>query len=286
MTTGPATGPLQDRIAVVTGASRGAGRGIALALGAAGATVVVTGRSARGGARTEGLPGTVDDTADAVTAAGGRGIAFRCDHTSDTDVDALAARVREDLGRCDLLVNAAWAGYERYGEARFDAPIWEQPLWRWDAMMTGGVRAALVTARALAPLLLASGRALVVNLTAWLEGDYLGNLIYDTAKAAVNRMAFGLAQELAPHGGTALALAPGFMRTERVRATIGDDPKFDWGQTESVTYVGRAVAALAADPDVRRFAGQLLYVGDLARTYGFRDEDDRQPPRFVVHRGA
>lgn len=271
--------PLMDRIAVVTGASRGAGRAIALALGEAGATVYVTGRSTRGSRTTENLPGTIEDTADEVTARGGRGIAVRCDHTVDGDVEALFARVGREQGRLDVLVNNAWGGYERYTESDFDGVFWEQPLWRWDAMFTAGVRAHLVASRLGTPLMLPHRRGLIVSTVAWAFDAYLGNLIYDAAKAAVIRMAFGMSRELLPHGIASVALAPGFMRTERVLAVHARAP-FDLSATESPGYVARAVVALARDPGVLQKSGKLLTAGELAREYAFTDVDGRQPEAF------
>lgn len=276
---------LQGTVAVVTGASRGAGRGIALVLGAAGATVYVTGRSARGGPTTEGLPGTIDDTADEVTRRGGQGIPVRCDHTADVDVAALFERVRHEHGRLDLLVNNAWGGYEHHDYRTFAAPFWEQPASRWEAMFTAGVRAQLFASRFAVLLMLPQRRGLIVCTVAWSFGDYLGNLFYDVAKAAVNRLAFGMAHELRPHGVAAVALAPGFVRTERVLAAHAAHP-FDLTGTESPEYIGRAVAALAADPEVLRKSGQVLTVGELAQEYGFTDTDGRQLPPFRLSRGG
>ena len=276
-------GMLHEQIAVVTGASRGAGRAIALVLGEAGAIVYVTGRSVRGGPRTEDLPGTIDETAAEVTARGGVGIPIRCDHAVDGDVEALFARVRSERGRLDLLVNNAWGGYEGYGN--FDAPFWEQPLRHWEGMFTAGVRAHLVAGRFAAPLMFARRAGLIISTVAWAFGKYLGNLFYDVAKAAIIRMAFGMAHELRPHGVAAVALAPGFMRTERVLAAHAAQP-FDLSGTESPEYVGRAVAALAADPDVLGKSGRVLTAGDLARDYGFTDVDGRQVPAFDVPGGG
>ena len=273
-----APGALAGKVAVVTGASRGAGRAIALVLGEAGATVYVTGRSTRGGPTTEGVPGTIEDTAEAVAERGGAGVAVRVDHTRDAEVEALFGRVRAERGRLDLLVNNAWGGYEGYGDD-FDAPFWEQPLARWDRMYTGGVRAHFVATRCAAPLMLERRSGLIVSTVAWAGGAYLGNVLYDSAKAAIARMVFGMSRELRPHGVAALAVAPGFMRTERVLAAHAQSP-FDLGQTESPEYLGRAVAALAADPDVLSRSGRLLTAGDLAREYSFTDVDGRQPEAF------
>ena len=275
-------GMLHEQIAVVTGASRGAGRAIALVLGEAGAIVYVTGRSVRGGPRTEDLPGTIDETAAEVTARGGVGIPIRCDHAVDGDVEALFARVRSERGRLDLLVNNAWGGYEGYGN--FDAPFWEQPLRHWEGMFTAGVRAHLVAGRFAAPLMIERRAGLIISTVAWAFGKYLGNLFYDVAKAAIIRMAFGMAHELRPHGVAAVALAPGFMRTERVLAAHAAQP-FDLSGTESPEYLGRAVAALAADPNVMAKSGQVLTVGELAREYGFTDIDGRQPEAFRLPDG-
>jgi NAD(P)-dependent dehydrogenase (short-subunit alcohol dehydrogenase family) len=273
------TESLDGRVAVVTGASRGAGAAIARALGEAGATVYVTGRSTREGPRTEDLPGTIEDSAEAVTTAGGRGIPARVDHTIDSEVEALFARVRDESGRLDLLVNNAWGGYERYGEASFVAPFWEQPLWRWDMMYTAGVRAHLVAGRFAAPLMIERRQGIIVSTIAWAFDEYLGNAIYDSAKAAIIRLSFGMAKELKPYGVASVAVAPGWMRTERIMAAHAQKP-FDLGATESPGYLGRAIVALAQDSNVMERSGKLVTVGELARELGFTDLDGSQPPPF------
>jgi NAD(P)-dependent dehydrogenase (short-subunit alcohol dehydrogenase family) len=267
-------------VAVVTGASRGVGKGIALALGEAGATVYVTGRSDAGGT-TEGLPGTVRDTADAVTQRGGQGIPVRCDHAVDAEVDALFARVTQEQGRLDLLVNNVWGGYEQFDWSRFGAPFWEQPLRQWSGMFESGVRAHLVATRLAVPLLLSNRGGLIVHTTAWDRDRYLGNLFYDLAKAAVNRMAFGMARELQPHQVAVVALAPGFVGTERVLAAFAGAGRAP-GNLESPAYIGRAVVALARDADVLARSGRVLTVGQLAPEYGFTDVDGRQWPPFQI----
>lgn len=272
---------LSDTIALVTGASRGVGRGVALALGDAGATVYVTGRSTRGGATTEGLPGTVDDTADEVTARGGQGIAVRCDHTVDADVEALFARIAEDHGRLDLLVNNAWAGYERSNEAKFDAPFWKQPRWRWD-LFAGSLRGQFVASQLAAPLMVEQRKGLIVNVS-FTDGDVLlGQAAYDVTKSGSDRLAQAMAAELRKHQVAAVALHPGFVRTERVEAAwdlLGDGPA---SIVHTPEYVGRAVTALLADPDLMDLSGQKLAVGDLAERYGFTDTDGRQIPAFKL----
>jgi NAD(P)-dependent dehydrogenase (short-subunit alcohol dehydrogenase family) len=274
-------------VAVVTGASRGAGKGIAAVLGECGATVYVTGRTVRGDTSADEVPGTIDDTGDLVTARGGRGIAVKVDHTSDREVEALFQRVRREQGRLDLLVNNAWGGYEHYFGTTFDdgtrfvAPFWEQSLRRWDGMMTAGVRAHLAATFFAVPLLLKRGRGLVVCTSAGDRGRYLGSLLYDVAKNAVSRMVMGMARDLLGRGIAAVAVTPGFMRTERVMAAHALAP-FDLAATESPEYVGRAVAMLAADPRVMRRTGQTWAVGDLARHYRFTDVDGRRVPAFRI----
>ena len=273
-------------MAVVTGASRGAGRGIALELGVAGATVYVTGRSVRG-ASTMDRPGlTIDDTAELVTAQGGVGIPARCDHTVDTDVEALFKRVEREQGRLDVLVNNVWGGYEDY-DSTFDDAFWEQPLWRWDKMFAAGARAHFSASRLAAPLMIRQRRGLIVNTTFWDRNKYLRALPYDLAKATINRMAYGMALELRLHKVAVVALTPGFMRTEVVLMHFATDEDH-WREhpglevTESPRYIGRAVVALVADPDVMDKSGQTLAVGDLAREYNFTDYDGRQPPTFLI----
>jgi NAD(P)-dependent dehydrogenase (short-subunit alcohol dehydrogenase family) len=276
-------------VALVTGASRGAGRGIAVELGAAGATVYVTARSVRGGPTTDDLPGTIEESAQEVTGRGGRGIAVRCDHTVDSDVESLFSRIRTDHGRLDLLVNNVWGGYED-AECRPLAvvPFWEQPLRQWDGMFTAGVRAHLTASRLAVPLMLPSGRGLIVSTTANLDAlPYMRNVFYDLAKNAIARLTWAMAQELREHGIAALAVAPGFMRTERVveafrRAGASAALDGPGGPKETTAYIGRAIVALASDGRVLDRSGQLVEVGTLAREYGLTDGDGAQPPPFRI----
>lgn len=289
---------LKDCVAVVTGASRGAGRGIAIELGAAGATVYVTGRSTRGApppdyaeivalSGMERVPGSIDETAHEVTRAGGRGIAVRCDHTSEDQVAALFRQVEQEQGRLDLLVNNAWGGHERF-DGIFQAPFWERPMTHWDTMLDRGVRNHVLASRLAAPMLVRQGKGLVVTTTFWDRDRYMaGNLFYDLAKASMTRLAFGMAQELKPHGVASVAVSPGWMRTEFVLAGHHTD-EAHWRErpalsgTESPRYVGRAVAALAADPRILDKTGRPFRVGDLAREYGFTDTDGRVVPPFEL----
>ena len=289
---------LKDCVAVVTGASRGAGRAIAAELGAAGAAVYVTGRSTRGHpARSYGkllalsslpaVPGTIDDTADEVNRMGGKGIAVPCDHTDEKDVASLFARIQGERGRLDLLVNNAWGGHETF-DAVFDAPFWERGMEHWESMMDRGVRNHLLSSRLAVPLMLRQGKGLLVTTTFWDRGHYLkGNLFYDMAKAAMTRLAFGMAEELRPRGIASLAVSPGWMRTEFVLTGHQTD-EVHWqerpalARTESPHYLGRAVAALAADPAVMAKSGGVHLVVHLAREYGFTDIDGRQPAAFEM----
>jgi NAD(P)-dependent dehydrogenase (short-subunit alcohol dehydrogenase family) len=279
---------LKGNVAVVTGASRGGGRGIALVLGDAGATVYVTGRSTRGESTRPDLPGTtIEDTAEQVTARGGVGIAVQCDHTADDQVEALFKRLQREQNRLDILVNNVWGGYENYEAETFDVPFWKQPLWRWDKMFTAGVRAHFTASRLAAPLMMSRRQGLVVNTTAWDRGKYLGSVPYFVAKTAVTRMAYGMALELRAHNVAVVALAPGWMRTEDVLLHFRTDEQH-WREvpelcdTESTEYVGRAVVALATDPNVMQKSGDTIMVGDLAREYGFIDIDGRQVPPFRI----
>jgi NAD(P)-dependent dehydrogenase (short-subunit alcohol dehydrogenase family) len=270
---------LSGKVAIVTGASRGAGKAIAAVLGEAGATVYITGRTVRGATSVDGLSGTIEDAAEEVDARGGRGIAVRCDHTLDADVEALVDRVRSEAGRIDLLVNNAWGGYEGQMMGLPRVPFWEQPRSQWESMFVAGVRAAWVMSQLATPLMIESGGGLIVNTVAWAYDEYLANLAYDVSKAAVVRMMRGLAHELRPHNVAAIAVAPGFMRTERILAAHAAHP-FDLSWTESPEYLGRAVRALAEDPNVMLHTGEVLTVGDLAREYGFTDIDGKQPAAF------
>jgi NAD(P)-dependent dehydrogenase (short-subunit alcohol dehydrogenase family) len=274
-------------ISLVTGASRGAGRAIAVELGAAGATVYVTARSVDGGPTTDNVPGTIEETAREVTRRGGLGIAVRCDHADDADVEALFARIRNGHGRLDLLVNNVWGGYEHRDCRPLPmVPFWEQPLHQWDGMFTAGVRAHLTASRLAVPLMLPRRRGLIVGTTANLEPlGYLRNLFYDLSKNAVKRLAWAMAQELREHGIASVAVAPGFMRTERIveafrRAGAVEALDGPGGPKETPAYLGRAIVALASDEKILEKSGQLLDVGTLAREYGFTDADGSQPAPF------
>jgi len=251
--------PLHSQVALVTGGSRGIGRGVASELARQGAKVFVTGRT----------------ESDLATIGEGT-IGIRCDHTVDSDVEAAFARVTQD-GALDILVNNVWGGYERMvdnGEFTWMKPFWQQPLWRWDAMFTAGVRAHYQASQLAAPGMVARGRGLIVNISHWAAQKQLGNVAYGVSKAATDKMTAHMAAELQPHGVTVVSLYPGMVRTEKVMASAA---WLDLSNSESPEFIGRAVAALAADPDVIRHSGKVLVAAALALDYGFTDVDGKSP---------
>lgn len=273
-------------IALVTGGTRGAGRAIAVELGAVGATVYVTGRSTRGSRSPINRPETIEDTAELVTAAGGKGIAVRCDHLVPADVEALVEQIEsEQGGQLDVLVDDTWGG-EQLIEFK---PVWQLDLDKGLTMVRNGLETHLITLNKVLPLLVRRKQGLVIELT---DGDdmfnehYRGSIFYDLVKVAITRVGKMLAEELDPHGVTSVSLTPGFMRSEEMldhfgvteqtwREAIAKDKWFAISETPH--YVGRAVAALATDPEAARWSGQSLSAGRLAKVYGFTDLDGSQP---------
>jgi NAD(P)-dependent dehydrogenase (short-subunit alcohol dehydrogenase family) len=281
---------LTGKIAVVAGATRGAGRGIARMLGEAGATVYCSGRSTTGQAATPGRPETIDETAALVTAAGGRGIAVRTDHTDPVQVEALFARVKQESAVLDILVNDIWGGD--------DLTEWGKRFWTLDpvkgfAILDSAIRTHILTSRYGVPLMIERNRGLIIEITDGDHSGYRSTLYYDLAKMGAIRLAFDMGEELAGTGITALALTPGFLRSEAMLERFGvteanwrDAAKTVMGFEESETpcFVGRAVAALAADPHVHTKNGGVYASWTLSDEYGFIDIDGRRPhwERYMV----
>ncbi|RNB82408.1 SDR family oxidoreductase [Brevibacillus fluminis] len=286
--------PLQGKVALVAGATRGAGRGIAIELGAAGATVYVTGRTTRTKISEYNRPETIEETAELVTNAGGRGIAVQVDHLDPAQVQALIARIEHEQGRLDILVNDVWGGEYL---TQWNVPVWEHSLERGFRMLRLAIDTHIITSHFALPLLIRSERGLVVEMTdgtaEYNDKTYRLSLFYDLAKTSVLRMAKSLAHELSPYPCTAVALTPGWMRSEIMldhfgvkeenwRDAMVKEPHFVI--SESPRYVGRAVAALACDPEVARWNGHSVSSGHLAQEYGFYDLDGSQPDswRYIV----
>ncbi|WP_431955396.1 SDR family NAD(P)-dependent oxidoreductase [Nocardia lijiangensis] len=272
---------LHGRVAVVTGASRGIGKGIALELGAAGATVYITGRSATAGR----LPGTVHDTATEIDALGGRGIPFVCDHRDDDAVQRLFERVRAEHGRLDVLVNNV---YNSPAAARWlGKPFWEVPPSAWDETFDVGVRSHYAASFFAAPLLIGSG-GLLVNVSSPGSQRYMHNAVYGVAKTALDRLTADMAHDLADTEVTVVSLWPGIVDTELLQlvpadadgrrlVTLPGEGTFDLRAAETPRFPGRAVVALAADPRRHTRTGRAWRVADLADEYGFTDVDGRVP---------
>jgi NAD(P)-dependent dehydrogenase (short-subunit alcohol dehydrogenase family) len=285
---------LEDKVALVAGGTRGAGRGIAVELGAAGATVYVTGRTTRDRQSEYARPETIEETAELVTAAGGTGIAVRVDHLVSEEVRALVARMRADHGRLDILVNDIWGGEKL---AEWNKPVWEHDLAAGLRLLRLGIDTHLVTAHHALPLLIERPGGLLVEVTdgtaEYNAEHYRLSPFYDLVKTAVIRMAWAHAKDLAPHGATSVCLTPGWLRSEMMLDGFGVG-EANWRDatakvphfviSETPRFIGRAVVALASDPDRARWNGRSLSSGGLAQVYGFADLDGSRPDawRYIV----
>jgi len=285
---------LHGKIALVAGGTRGAGRGIAVELGAAGATVYITGRTTRAERSEYNRPETIEETAELVTKAGGRGIAIQTDHLIFEQVQALIGRIEQEQGRLDILVNDIW-GAENLVE--WSAPVWEHSLEKGLRMLRLAIDSHLITSHFALPLLIKNKNGLIIEMT---DGtteynlrNYRAPMFYDQAKTSITRMAWALAQEVQPYQCTAIALTPGWMRSEIMleHFMVSEENWQDAAEkephfliSESPRFVGRAVAALAKDPGAMRFNGQSLSSGELAQIYGFTDIDGSRPDcwRYLV----
>jgi dehydrogenase/reductase SDR family member 1 len=279
---------LTGRVALVTGASRGVGKGVVLGLAEAGATVYLTGRTTRETAASVPLGGTIEDTAEEAQTLGGKAIPVRCDHRHDDEVREVFERIRAEEGRLDLLVNNAWGGYEYPHRGEYQhlgAPFWTRPLSLWDDMFAGGLRAQYVASSLAAPLLIETGGGLIVHISSFAGVRSEGDVALGVAKAATDRLAEQTADELRDHDVAVVSLYPGLVRTESVLAAA-EGGFLDLSNSESPQFIGRAVAALAADPHVLERTGKIIVAAELAEEYGFTDTDGNQPrslrPEFEV----
>jgi dehydrogenase/reductase SDR family protein 1 len=265
------------KIAIVTGASRGVGKGVALGLGEAGATVYVTGRTIKNKTDVEKLGGTVHQTAEEVTVMGGKGIAIQCDHQDDEQTEKVFKQVAKQSKHIDILVNNAWGGYENMREGSkltYFKPFWEQPFWRWDAMFNAGVRAAYISSAFAARMMIKKKSGLIVNISFWSAQVYMGNAQYGASKAAVDTLTKYMAHELKKYKVAVVSLYPGLVRTESI---MRNAKHFDMSNSESSQFIGRVVNALAHDPNIMKKSGQVLVAAQEALEYGIKDIDGRQP---------
>lgn len=270
---------LKNKVVLVTGASRGVGRGIARGLGEAGAIVYLTGRSEISAGLPDFLKETgISQTAAEVTQLGGTGIAHRCDHANDQEVDALFQRILDEQGRLDVLVNNAWGGsLHAIQPYFFNTPFWEQPISLWDDNYTVGLRSDYYASRLAAPIMVRQKSGLIVNISYYGGRRYFNNVAYGVNKAAIDRLSADMAFELKPHGVTALSLYPGQVSTEGMVAYAQINPAIDLNTFETPQFVGRCIAALAADPLILKKTGQILITAEVAQAYGIRDVNGNQP---------
>jgi dehydrogenase/reductase SDR family protein 1 len=269
--------PLAGRVALVTGASRGVGKGIALSLGEAGAKVYITGRTVEEGKSAARLPGTIHQTAEEVRKLGGKCICIQCDHRIDDEVAGVFERIHAENKRLDILVNNIWGGYEYFTDGTEfwkESGFWTVPISRWDSMFQSGVRAHYVSSVLAAPLLMEQDTSLIVNLSFLAAQRNDKGVAYGVAKAASDHMVACMAEELREYNVAAVSLYPGMVRTEAVMAGA---EHLDLSNSESPQFIGRAVAALASDTNIMEKSGRILVAASLAREYGFTDINGKQP---------
>jgi dehydrogenase/reductase SDR family member 1 len=278
---------LQDCLALVTGASRGAGKGVALGLAEAGATVVVTARTRRTG--TGEWPGSLDETVEEIGRAGGKGIAFECDHSDDAAVEGIFDKLARDYGRLDVLVNNVFGAPSIMP---IDEPFWKTSVSIWDLLHTVGLRSHFIASRFAVPLMLGRRRGLIVNTSSPGGGGYTFNVPFGVQKSGVDRLARDMAHELKPYGIAAVSVWPGFLKSEKLAAQPNRMPpsfaRLIAERGETPVFAGRAVAALASDPSIMQKTGRILTVSELAAEYGFTDIDGRIPegvPMWTQHDG-
>jgi dehydrogenase/reductase SDR family protein 1 len=273
---------LTGKVALVTGASRGVGKGIALGLGEAGATVYITGRTVEEGKAAVDLPGNIYQTEEEIASLGGRGIAVRCDHTNDEEVKDLFRRLQVEQDRLDILVNNVWGGYEFYNDGTEywnEKGFWTVPLSRWEKSFQAGVRAHYVASLFAAPIMITQQSGLIVNISFFAAQRDDKGVTYGVAKAADDRMAACMAYELREHNVAVVSLYPGLVRTESVMKAA---QYLDLSNSESPQFIGRVVAALATDPDLMRKSGQILVAAAVAQEFGIKDIDGKQPRPITV----
>jgi len=262
----------KNKIALVTGSSKGVGKGIAKGLGEAGAKVYVTGRSK-----------DIQHATKEVNEAGGKGVAVNCDHRNDDEVQQLFELIKKQDGKLDILVNNVWGGYEQMfnenQEYIWEKPFWEQPTDYWDLMFASGVRAHYVSSRFAAKLMAKQGSGLIVNISFWAAQKYINNVAYGVSKAATDKLTFDTAHELKPHNVAVISLYPGLVRTERVMQAA---EYLDLSNSESPTFIGMVISALANDPDVMQKTGSVQIAAELGLEYDITDINGKQPKPLTL----
>lgn len=269
--------PLYGKVALVTGATRGVGKGIVIALAKAGATVYFTGRTLIEYKGSVNLSGSISQTENEVKKENGAAIGLKCDHTKDSEVQEVFNTILLRHGRIDILVNNVWGGYEHYSngtEFWNEREFWTIPLSRWDSMFSAGVRAYYAASCLAAPVMANQKSGLIVNISFWAAQKNDKGVAYGTAKAATDKMTATMAFELSKYDVTAVSLYPGLVRTE---AVLSGKDFFNLSNSESPEFIGRAIVALASDPNVRQKTGKVLIAAQLAKEYGFSDIDGKQP---------